>query len=96
MKSYTYQLVPDNSGNPSVHVYVDGGITLVQPFDHRTPGTEPFKSESSATEWAETWIAEAKRTDLISLSIEAQSEADAALDRAYKQAVILQALGSTS
>lgn len=94
MREYTYQLVPNETGNKSVHVSINGQTSLVQSFDHATPGTEPFIDDAEAIEWAENWINDQKNNDAMNDSVSAQGESDAALDRAYKQAIIVQTLGS--
>lgn len=93
MNEYSYDIIRNDNNDIVVCAMVNGSISLMQPFDHRTPGTTPFANENEAISWAESWIAESKKLDIQSAAAKLQEEADAALDRAYKQAIIIQALG---
>ena len=94
MAIYTPEIVKEGE-NWVALIYVNGAASIKQEFDHRKFGMEPFATEAEATEWANAYIAAANE-DLKKGEIAvAQTESDLALDRAYKEAFILQTLVAT-
>ncbi len=89
----TYQYECKQEGDNWVaYVSIDGMASLRQEHDHRKFGQQPFTTKSEADAWADDWIAK-------ELEIAAKAEvgaamiaADEELDRAYKEATILQAI----